>query len=78
MEQVQEQGFGDFDVLIAGAGLSGVVLAERLAKNHNLKVLIIEKRDHVGGNCYDFLDENGILMNKYGAHLFHTENERVW
>jgi UDP-galactopyranose mutase len=64
--------------LIAGAGLSGVVLAERLAKNHNKKVLIIEKRDHIGGNCYDYIDENGILMNKYGAHLFHTENDRVW
>jgi len=41
-------------------------------------VLIIEKRDHIGGNCYDFIDENGILMNKYGAHLFHTDNERIW
>ena len=68
----------DFDVLIVGAGLSGCVLANKLATEKNLKVLIIEKRDHVGGNCYDFIDENDILMNKYGAHLFHTESERAW
>ena len=57
------EGVGDFDVLIVGAGLSGCVLAEKLATQQNLKVLIIEKRDHIGGNCYDFVDENGILMN---------------
>lgn len=68
----------DFDVLIVGAGLSGCVLAEKFATLQNLKCLIIEKRDHIGGNCYDFKDENDILMNKYGAHLFHTENQRVW
>jgi len=68
----------DFDVLIVGAGLSGCVLAEKLATEKNLKVLIIEKRDHIGRNCYDFIDENDILMNKYGAHLFHTESERAW
>jgi UDP-galactopyranose mutase len=72
------EGQVDFDVLIVGAGLSGCVLAEKLATEKNLKVLIIEKRDHIGGNCYDFIDENDILMNKYGAHLFHTESERAW
>ncbi|MHC1689249.1 MAG: UDP-galactopyranose mutase [Bacteroidales bacterium] len=67
-----------FDVLVVGAGLSGAVLAERFAEQSNLKVLVIDKRDHLGGNCYDFIDENGILINKYGAHLFHTNYEEVW
>lgn len=65
--------------LIVGAGLSGVVIAERIANILNKKVTIIEKRDHIGGNCYDYINaETGILMNKYGAHLFHTNNEEVW
>ena len=65
--------------LIVGCGLSGVVIAERIANVLGLKVTIIEKRDHIGGNCYDYVDnETGILMNKYGAHLFHTNNELVW
>ncbi|EKD32416.1 MAG: hypothetical protein ACD_77C00103G0027 [uncultured bacterium] len=67
-----------YDLLIVGAGISGAVLAERFASQNNAKVLIIDKRDHIGGNCYDFIDENGILMNKYGAHLFHTNDEDVW
>lgn len=67
-----------YDVLIVGAGLSGIVIAERFANNSNLKVLVIDKRDHIGGNCYDFIDENEILINKYGAHLFHTNYEDVW
>ena len=67
------------DVLVVGCGLSGVVIAERFATILNKKVLIIDKRDHVGGNCYDYRDaETNILMNKYGAHLFHTNSERVW
>ena len=65
--------------LIVGCGLSGVVIAERIANILNCNVTIIEKRDHIGGNCYDYIDEEtGILMNKYGAHLFHTNNEKVW
>ena len=65
--------------LIVGAGLSGVVIAERIANKLNKKVTIIEKRIHIGGNCYDYIDrETGILVNKYGAHLFHTNNEQVW
>ena len=65
--------------LIVGCGLSGVVIAERIANVLNYKVTIIEKRDHIGGNCYDYIDsETNILMNKYGAHLFHTNNEEVW
>jgi len=69
----------NYDYLIVGCGLSGVVIAEQLASKKGKKSLIIEKRDHIGGNCYDFIDEEtGILMNKYGAHLFHTNKERVW
>ena len=70
--------FDNFDVIIVGAGLSGCVLAERFSNIKSKKVLILEKRNHIGGNCYDFVDENGILINKYGAHLFHTNFEDVW
>jgi UDP-galactopyranose mutase len=69
----------DYDVLIVGSGLSGAVIANRYASELNKKVLVIEKRDHLGGNCYDFIDEKtNILMNKYGAHLFHTNSDKVW
>lgn len=66
-------------ILVVGCGLSGVVFAERFANVLNKKVVIIDKREHIGGNCYDYIDKDtGILMNKYGAHLFHTNNEEVW
>jgi UDP-galactopyranose mutase len=65
------------DIIIIGAGISGAVLAERYA-NAGKKVLVIEKRNHIAGNCYDFIDENEILVSKYGAHLFHTNYEDVW
>jgi UDP-galactopyranose mutase len=68
-----------YDVCCVGAGLSGGIIAERYATLLSKKVLVIEKRDHIGGNCYDHIDEEtGILVNKYGAHLFHTNYERVW
>lgn len=64
-------------ILIVGAGISGCTLARQFAEaGHN--VHIIEKRDHIAGNCYDEKDRNNILVNKYGAHLFHTSSERVW
>jgi UDP-galactopyranose mutase len=63
-------------ILIVGAGLSGCTLAEQFAAAGHT-VTIIEKREHIAGNCYDYRDENGILMNRYGAHLFHTNNKRV-
>jgi len=67
------------DILIIGAGLSGAVVAERFAREMNKRVLVVEKRDHIGGNCYDYIDhETGLLISKYGAHLFHTNNETVW
>lgn len=60
------------DIVIIGAGISGSVLAERYA-NAGKKVLVIEKRNHIAGNCYDYIDDNGILVSKYGTHLFHID-----
>jgi UDP-galactopyranose mutase len=65
------------NILIVGAGLSGSTLAERFA-NIGYTVTVIEKRNHIAGNCYDFHHKTGILMNHYGAHIFHTSSERVW
>ena len=69
----------EFDVCIAGAGLSGAVIAERYASQLDQSVIVIEKRNHIGGNCYDYIDgDTGIRVSQYGAHLFHTINKRVW
>jgi len=67
-----------YDYLIVGAGFAGSVLAERLASQHGARVLIIDRRDHVGGNAYDEPNEAGILYHKYGPHIFHTNSEQVW
>jgi len=67
-----------YDVMIVGAGISGCAVAERYANLLNKKVLIIEKRDHIGGNCYDYINEIGILIPKYGPHFFHTNDTDVW
>ena len=64
-------------VLVVGAGLSGCTIARTLAEA-GVSVHIIERREHVAGNCYDEIDKNGIRVSKYGAHLFHTNSERVW
>lgn len=64
------------DILVVGAGFSGSVLAERLA-NYGLEVVITDKRPHIGGNAYDTLDPNGVLMHPYGPHIFHTNSQRV-
>ena len=66
-----------YDYLIVGAGFAGSVLAERLASQHGARVLIIDRRDHVGGNAYDEPNEAGILYHKYGPHIFHTNSEQV-
>merc|ERR1740130_2379494 len=66
------------DLLIVGAGLSGAVIAERCSRELGMTSLIIDVRDHIGGNCYDYIDKHGIRASKYGAHLFHTRTERVW
>lgn len=65
------------DYIIVGSGLAGSVSANVLATKYNKKILIIERRNHIGGNCYDFKDENNILIHKYGPHLFHTNNKEV-
>lgn len=67
-----------FDYLIVGAGFSGCILAERIATNLGKKVLIVERRSHIAGNAYDYYDENGILVHKYGPHIFHTNSKKVW
>jgi UDP-galactopyranose mutase len=67
-----------FDYLIVGAGFSGGVLAERIASQHNKKVLIVDRRNHIGGNAYDYYNEHGILLHKYGPHWFHTNDKKVF
>jgi len=67
-----------FDYIIVGAGYAGAVMAERIANSLNKKVLLIEKRDHIAGNCYDFKDDNGVIRHQYGPHLFHTSNKEVF
>lgn len=71
--------YKNYKYIVVGCGLSGSVVAEQIASNKNEKVLILEKRNHIGGNCYDYIDsETGILLNKYGAHIFHTNDSKVW
>jgi UDP-galactopyranose mutase len=67
-----------FDYLIVGAGFAGSVLAERLAEGSNKKVLICDRRPHIGGNAYDHYNEAGILVHKYGPHIFHTNSREVF
>src|SRR5678810_572525 len=67
-----------FDYLIVGAGYAGSVLAERLAGDAGKKILLIDKRPHVGGNAYDHYDDAGILVHKYGPHIFHTNSREVF
>ncbi len=67
-----------FDYLIVGAGFAGSVLAERLASQFGKKVLIIDTRSHIGGNAYDHYDNSGILVHKYGPHIFHTNSRNVF
>ncbi|MEA2204920.1 MAG: UDP-galactopyranose mutase [Blastocatellia bacterium] len=67
-----------FDYLIVGAGFAGSVLAERLANGSNKKVLLCDKRPHIGGNAYDHYNEAGILIHKYGPHIFHTNSREVF
>ena len=67
-----------FDYLIVGAGFAGSVLAERLARGSNKKVLLCDKRSHIGGNAYDHYNEAGILVHKYGPHIFHTNSREVF
>lgn len=67
-----------YDYLIVGAGFAGSVMAERLARGSRRKVLIIDKRAHIGGNAYDYYDAAGILVHRYGPHIFHTNSDEVF
>lgn len=67
-----------FDYLIVGAGFAGSVLAERLARGSGKKVLLVDRRFHIGGNAYDHYDDAGILVHKYGPHIFHTNSREVF
>ena len=67
-----------FDYLIVGAGFAGCVLAERLATVENKKVLLIDKRNHIAGNAYDYYNNDGVLIHKYGPHIFHTNSNDVF
>ncbi|WP_236697542.1 UDP-galactopyranose mutase [Sphingomonas sp. Leaf357] len=67
----------DYDVLVVGAGFAGSVLAERLAAGSGKRVLLIDRRDHLGGNAYDEHDAAGILVHRYGPHIFHTNSDEI-
>ncbi|WP_434624619.1 UDP-galactopyranose mutase [Pseudomonas sp. Z1-29] len=71
------QGGAPYDYLIVGAGFAGSVLAERLAEGLGKRVLLVDRRDHIGGNAYDHLDEAGVLVHRYGPHIFHTNAQRI-
>lgn len=66
-----------FDAIVVGAGFAGAVSARELAERGNRRVLLLEMRDHIGGNTYDCLDDAGILIHLYGPHIYHTDNTRV-
>ncbi len=68
----------DPEILIVGAGISGATLAERFATVFGKQVLLLEKRNHIGGNCFDYTDQDGILVQKYGPHYFHANDIDVW
>ena len=66
-----------YDYLIVGCGFAGSVLAERLATQHGARILMIDKREHIGGNAYDELNADGILYHKYGPHIFHANSDEI-
>ncbi len=67
-----------YDALVVGAGFAGAVLAERLAAGSGMRVLLIDRRDHIAGNAYDHADAAGILVHRYGPHIFHTNSDEVF
>jgi len=74
---IRRGGARPYDVVIAGAGFAGSVLAERLAEAAGQRVLVVDKRDHVAGNAYDHHDAAGLLVHRYGPHIFHTNSDEV-
>jgi UDP-galactopyranose mutase len=77
MRDFTREGITMFDYLVVGAGFSGSVIAERLASQLDARVLVIDRRNHIGGNAYDYYDDHGILIHRYGPHIFHTNAERI-
>ena len=77
VQRPRGNGDGRFDFLIVGAGFAGAVLAERLAADAGKRVLLIDRRPHVGGNAYDRLDAAGVLIHPYGPHIFHTNSAAI-
>ena len=67
-----------YDCLVVGCGIAGIVIARELAERASKKILILEMRDHIGGNAYDLLSESGIFVHQFGPHIFHTDNKRVF
>jgi UDP-galactopyranose mutase len=67
-----------FDWIVVGSGFAGSVTANILAEKMKQRVLVVEERDHIGGNAYDYTNSEGILIHKYGPHLFHTQSEKIW
>jgi UDP-galactopyranose mutase len=74
---LKSAGKKSYDYLVVGAGFAGSVIAERLASQHDARILVVDRRPHVGGNAYDHLDEAGVLIHQYGPHIFHTNSDEI-
>ena len=71
--------YEEYDLVVVGSGFFGLTIAERAANELGKRVLVLERRSHIGGNAYSEPEpETGIEIHRYGAHLFHTSNQRVW
>ncbi|EMD30108.1 UDP-galactopyranose mutase [Amycolatopsis azurea] len=78
-DKITEADFAGYDLIVVGSGFFGLTVAERAAAELGKKVLVLERRHHIGGNAYSEAEpETGIEVHRYGAHLFHTSNKRVW
>jgi len=71
------EGRVSYDVLVVGAGYAGSIMAERLASQRGLRVLVVDRRPHIAGNAHDYVDEHGVLVHAYGPHIFHTKSQLV-
>ncbi|WP_139653099.1 UDP-galactopyranose mutase [Raoultibacter phocaeensis] len=74
----KELDIADYDAIVVGSGFAGAVVARELAERAGMRVVVIEKREHIGGNMYDEYDEAGILVHRYGPHIFHTNDRRAF
>jgi UDP-galactopyranose mutase len=75
---LREQECGVFDAIVVGAGFAGSVLAERLAAQDGMRVLVVERRNHIAGNAFDHYDDAGILVHRYGPHIFHCNSPEIF